>query len=70
MAEPDKCLYRSWTHTVNGESCKGQACYPGNSGFYNPDRLELGQKMKEPLRGSGGKYHTAQLIKCKYPECI
>lgn len=55
---------------MNGKPCKGQSCYPANGGFFDPDKLELGQKLKEPVRGGDGKFHTVQVIRCKYPECI
>lgn len=67
------CLYRCWTHTVNGKSSKAQACYPGNSvlsGILNLSESDIGKTRTEPFRSCGGKFEKFQVIKCKYPECI
>lgn len=64
------CLYRTWTHSVNGLPRKAQGCYPGNSGFINFDGLKPGDTVTEPTRSADGKFHKFTVVKCKYPECI
>lgn len=51
------CLYR------NENGCK--SCYP-NQGI----KEKLGEHEVEPLRSPDGKFHKAQHVKCRYPECI
>lgn len=66
----DICLYRCWTHTVNGKPSRAQACYPGNSGFINLSESDIGKTITESLRSASGKLERFQVIRCKYPECI
>lgn len=63
------CLYRCWTHTVNGKPSKAQACYPGAI-LSEVSESDIGKAITEPLGSHGGKFEKFQVIKCKYPECI